>query len=92
MTQGAPVKPAPRQLSREKVSWLIVLGLAAAAAFGGAFAGCHPTGTPVAYPIETAFFAAGFTIVLSRSSRETWLLTGAVAVVMARGGCWYRLQ
>jgi len=56
-----------------------------AAGIGAAFAGCHPTGTPVADSIETAAFAAGFTLLASRSAQGTWLVVGVVAVVFARG-------
>jgi hypothetical protein len=66
------------------VSLLIVVALAVAAAVGAAFAGCHPTGTPVADVIETAAFAAGLTLLASRSSRGTWLVVGVAAVVFAR--------
>ncbi len=59
--------------------------LAVAAAVGATFAGCHPTGTRVADVIETAAFAAGFTLLASRSSRGTWLAVGVAAVVFARG-------
>jgi hypothetical protein len=65
-------------------SLLIVVALAGAAAVGAAFAGCHPTGTPIADEIETAAFAAGFTLLASRSSRGTWLVVGVAAVVFAR--------
>jgi hypothetical protein len=66
------------------VSLFIVVALAVAAAVGAAFAGCHPTGTPIADVIETAAFAAGFTLLASRSSRGTWLVVGVAAVVFAR--------
>jgi hypothetical protein len=46
---------------------LIVIPLAVAAAIGASFAGCHPTGTAIADPIETAAFAAGFTVLASSS-------------------------
>ncbi len=64
--------------------WLTLV-LVALAAAGGAWAGCHPTGTPVIDPIETAAFAGGFTLLVSRAGRDTWLLVGITAVLLARG-------
>lgn len=58
--------------------------LALTAATAGAFAGCHPTGTPVVDPIETAAFAATFTMLASRASRASWLVVGVVSVAMSR--------
>lgn len=55
------------------------------AAVGGAIAGCHPTGTPVVDPIETAAFAAGFTLLVSRAARGTWVVVGLAALLGARG-------
>jgi hypothetical protein len=60
---------------------LIVIG----AAIGGAFAGCHPTGTAGVDEVETALFAGGFSLVPSRSARGTWLLVGFMGVALARG-------
>src|ERR1039458_3902882 len=74
----------PWTRSPRDVSLLVVV--AWAAAVGAAFAGCHPTGTPVADVIETAAFAAGFTLLASRSSRGTWLVVGVAAGVFARAG------
>lgn len=62
-----------------------MIPLAVAAAIGASFAGCHPTGTAIADPIETAAFAAGFTVLASRSSRGTWLVLGVAAVLLSRG-------
>jgi hypothetical protein len=59
--------------------------MVALAAAGGALAGCHPTGTPVIDPIETAVFAGGFTLLVTRASRDTWLVVGIAAVLLARG-------
>jgi len=59
--------------------------LAVAAGVGAAFAGCHPTGTRVADVIETAAFAAGFTLLASRSAQATWIVVGVAAVALARG-------
>lgn len=73
-------RPSPQEVSR-----LLVVTLAGAAAVGAAFAGRHPTGTPVADVIETAAFAAGFTLLASRSARGAWLVVGVAAVVFARG-------
>jgi Protein of unknown function (DUF4012) len=67
------------------MSRLFVVPLTLAAAIGAVFAGCHPTGTFIADPIETAAFAAGFTLLNSRSSRGTWLVLGVAAVLLARG-------
>ena len=77
-------RPRTRPSSRD-VSRLITIALTAAAAAGAALAGCHPTGTPIADVIETAAFAAGFTVLASRASRGTWLGVGVAAVVLARG-------
>jgi hypothetical protein len=84
VTQGvAPHRPVPKRSAAEASRLLVVL-FAAAAAIGAAFAGCHPTGTFIADPIETAAFAAGFTVITSRSSRGTWLVLGLAAVLLAR--------
>lgn len=64
---------------------LVIATLAMLAAAGGAAAGCHPMGTAVADQIETAAFAAGFTLVCSRASRGLWLAVGALAVLLSRG-------
>lgn len=48
-------------------------------------AGCHPTGTPIVDPVETAVFAAGFTLLVARAARDTWLVTAIAAVLLARG-------
>ncbi|MGA2521743.1 MAG: hypothetical protein ABSG81_13130 [Acidimicrobiales bacterium] len=58
--------------------------MAVAAGAGGAFAGCHPTGTRVVDPIYTGVFAALITYLASRAGRETLLVFSAVAVVMSR--------
>ena len=55
------------------------------AAIAGALAGCHPTGTPIVDPLETAALAAATTIIVSRSSRGTWLVVGVGAVLLSRG-------
>jgi hypothetical protein len=64
---------------------VLVAVLTVAAAIGGALAGCHPTGTPIVDPLETALFAAAMTIIVSRSSRGTWLVVGVGAVLLSRG-------
>jgi hypothetical protein len=71
---------SPRQASRLSV----VLPVAAAAA-GGALAGCHPTGTPLVDPVETAAFSAGFTFLIMGAAPATWLVLGVAAVLLARG-------
>ena len=73
-------RQSPRQ-----AQGLIVALLVAASAVGGALAGCHPTGTPVVDPLETAVFAAGFTFLVTRAAPGTWVLVGVTAVVLARG-------
>jgi hypothetical protein len=83
--QAAPLHRARRTRSSPIAAQLVVAVLAAAAAAGGALAGCHPTGTPIADAIETAAFAAGFTVLASQASRGTWLGVGVAAVVLARG-------
>lgn len=75
----------PRRRSQREVSRLFVISLAVAAAAGGAAASCHPTGTPVVDPLETAAFAAGFTLLASRAYRGTWLAFGVVCVILAKG-------
>lgn len=62
--------------------------LIVAAAVGGAFAGCHPTGTPVVDPLYTAVFAAAVTWAASRAPRGTLLWLGVVTVIMCRGTGW----
>ena len=57
----------------------------AAAAIGGALAGCHPTGTPAIDPIYAAAFAAAVTWAAGRAPRGTLLWLGVLAVVMSRG-------
>lgn len=74
-----------RRRSEREISRLFVVPLAVAAALGGALAGCHPTGTHVVDPLETAAFAAAFTLLSSRASRGTWLTLGVVCVLVARG-------
>lgn len=66
------------------MSRLFVIPLTLAAAAGGALAGCHPTGTPIVDPLETAAFAAAFTVITSRAYRGTWLVFGVVCVLLAR--------
>jgi hypothetical protein len=80
-----PSQPTARTRSPRETSRLIVIPLAVAAAIGASYAGCHPTGTAIADPIETAAFAAGFTVLTSRSSRGTWLVLGVAAVLLSRG-------
>lgn len=63
----------------------VVVALAAAAALGGALAGCHPTGTPVVDPLETAAFAGCFTLLTSRSTPGPWLVVGVAGALLARG-------
>lgn len=76
----------PRRLRSLHVDPRVLLGsLALAAAAGGAFAGCHPTGTAVADPIETAAFAAAFTLALSQANRGVWLVVGVTATLLSRG-------
>ena len=77
--------PRARALTAQRRSQLVVAALAVAAATGGVFAGCHPTGTPVVDPIETAILAAGMTVIVSRSSRGTWLVAGVGVVLLSRG-------
>jgi len=62
-----------------------VISLALAGGIGAGFAGCHPTGTAVVDPIETALFAGAFIVFTSRASRETWLILGVAAVLLSRG-------
>lgn len=59
--------------------------LAAAAAAGGALAGCHPTGTPVLDPAYAALLAAAATLAASRAGRAAVLVLAAVAAAMTRG-------
>ncbi len=78
-----PETPARGPSSRRNSQVLVAL-LAVAAAIGGALAGCHPTGTPIVDPLETALFAAAMTVIVSRSSRGTWLVVGVGAVLLSR--------
>ena len=79
-----PKTPALRY-SQQEISQLLVIALAVASAIAGALAGCHPTGTPIVDPLETAIFAAAMTVIMSRSSRATWLVVGVGAVILSRG-------
>lgn len=79
-----PQTPA-RRFSAQKRSEVLVAALAVAAAIGGALAGCHPTGTHIVDPLESAVFAAAMTIIVSRSARGTWLVVGVGAVLLSRG-------
>jgi hypothetical protein len=65
------------------VRWA-VWSLAVLAAAGGAVAGCHPTGTRVVDPVETALLATGFTLVVAQASRLCWLLVGVAVALLAR--------
>ena len=85
VSEGVPSQRAARTRSPRETSRLIVIPLAVAAAIGASYAGCHPTGTAIADPIETAAFAAGFTVLTSRSSRGTWIVLGVAAVLLSRG-------
>lgn len=80
-----PSDQTTRSRSSREVSRLLVIVCAGLAAIGGAFAGCHPSGSPIADPIETAAFAAGFTVLASRASRNFWLVIGVTTVLLARG-------
>ncbi|HLJ08865.1 MAG TPA: hypothetical protein VKX24_10015, partial [Acidimicrobiia bacterium] len=84
MSQDVLSRPEIGRRSQREVSRLLVLFLTVASAVGGAVAGCHPTGTPVVDPIETATFAAAFTLLSSRASRATWLVLGVACVLVAR--------
>ena len=88
---GAPRRAQSEHQARRSVSpetgperWLTVVTVALAAA-GGALAGCHPTATPVVDPIETALFAAGFTMLVARAAPSVWLVVGITAFLLARG-------
>lgn len=59
--------------------------MALAAAVGGGFAGCHPTGTELIDPLYAAVFAALLTLAASRSGRAPVLVLAAVAVGLSRG-------
>ncbi|HEY3942138.1 MAG TPA: DUF4012 domain-containing protein [Acidimicrobiales bacterium] len=59
--------------------------MALAAAVGGAFAQCHPTGTHVVDPVETAVFAAFFTVLVARVTPIVWVGVALVTVALARG-------
>src|ERR1039458_3540480 len=84
----APPLPPPETPARGpsslRNSQVLVAVLAVAAAIGGALAGCHPTGTPIVDPLETALFAAAMTVIVSRSSRGTWVVVGVCAVLLSR--------
>ena len=84
----APPLPPPETPARGpsslRNSQVLVAVLAVAAAIGGALAGCHPTGTPIVDPLETALFAAAMTVIVSRSSRGTWVVVGVGAVLLSR--------
>ena len=69
----------------QRRSRLLVAALAFASAIAGALAGCHPTGTPIVDPLETAVLAAAVTVIVSRSSRGTWLVVGVGVVLLSRG-------
>jgi hypothetical protein len=59
--------------------------LVTVSACAGGLAGCHPTGSPVIDPLETAALAAGFTLLVSQAAPSTWALVGVTAVVLSRG-------
>lgn len=78
-------EPSPNLRSRIKASQIQVAFLSGSAAVGGAFAGCHPTGTHAVDQLETAVVAGLFTVMCSRSARGTWLLVGVTVVLMSKG-------
>lgn len=80
-----PSHRGARTSSSRAITRLVVAFLAVSAGIGAAFAGCHPTGTVIADPIETGIFAAALTVLTSRSSRGSWLALGVVVVVLSRG-------
>ena len=66
---------------------LLVAALAfAPSAIAEALAGCHPTGTPIVDPLETPpSWRRRVTVIVSRSSRGTWLVVGVGVVLLFRG-------
>lgn len=64
---------------------MVVVVLAAAAAVGGATAGCRPTGAPVLDAIYSGALAALVTAATSRARRSTWLVFTAIGVALSRG-------
>jgi hypothetical protein len=64
--------------------WLAA-GVAAAAAVGGAIAGCHPTGNRASDVVLTAAFAGIVTLAGSISRPVTWIIAATAAVLVAPG-------
>jgi hypothetical protein len=62
--------------------------LAAAAAVGGALAGCHPTGVAVMDAFYGAALAALVTVAASRAHRSSLLAMAAVGFAMSRSWLW----
>ncbi|HET9692448.1 MAG TPA: DUF4012 domain-containing protein, partial [Acidimicrobiales bacterium] len=74
-----------RGWSRRQQVNVVVWALAAAAAIGGALAGCHPTGTPVVDPVFAAVIAGLLTLAMSRARRIPTIVVAAGALAFARG-------
>ena len=77
----------PRADESRQRAWAdIAAPLIGAAAVGGALAGCHPTGTRVLDPLETAAFASMFTMLAHyRAGPRAGLIVGVTTVLLARG-------
>src|SRR3569832_2715921 len=63
----------------------VVTLCAALAALGAAFAGCKPTGFPIADAVWTGLFAAAVTFATARAHRRTWLWLAGVTLVASTG-------
>lgn len=89
---GGPGRPSPRTRRRRsrrgRRSQIVVWLLVVAAAVGGAFAGCHPTGNAVLDPLYSAALAGAVTYLASRSGRAPLLILTTVGVVLSRGWLW----
>jgi hypothetical protein len=76
--------PSRERAARALRAHGVVGAFAVAAAVGGAVAGAHPTGTVVVDRVETALFAALFTLLVARCGQGLQLLVGVVVVLLAR--------
>lgn len=85
---GRPPRKGRRSTRGYRRAQLTVAALAAAAAVGGAVAGCHPTGTEGIDVVYTAAFAGGVTALASRASRSTLLVLAAVGFALSRSWLW----
>ncbi|HYI61134.1 MAG TPA: DUF4012 domain-containing protein [Acidimicrobiales bacterium] len=84
-SRSVPGDPSRRRRGPARHEALAARAFAAAAAVGGALAGCHPTGTDVVDVLLSAAAAVVVTLAAARSTRWA-VLTPAVAAVAFSGG------